>query len=159
LEKLRILLIVTWFHIAHKNVHSVFLHNDLAFSNILLAEDGSPIFIDFEDAIFEKKLILSDLVDLLFDWWTVSLNMNDIEHAWRRLARALTVDPRAVNMRSHIRVCLIKTALNALRSTHAFARDKNAIRSFLLVLLDSHQYEIWLQEQYRNAPLTLRSEP
>jgi hypothetical protein len=154
--KIKILLMAVKYSLIQKKLPGVLLHNDLNWSNIIFNKQGKPVLVDFEDAIFERKWVLSDLVDLLFDFETASLDTAQLEDAWRQLACRLKIQPGALKFKQQVRLCLIKSVLAALSSGLELPCDRRVMGSFLKTLLNNTRYNSWFRNnrgQSQNRPV------
>lgn len=145
-NKFRIIIRVLDFSLRQRSLGLVLLHNDLAFSNVLLAPDNTSFLVDFEDCVFERKWILMDFIDLTFDRNKLFLDYSAVNEYSRQLFARINVDADTWVPDELVRICLIRHALYSAENPDFDADTRRKMTMFLEVLLSLDAYEMWRTE-------------
>jgi hypothetical protein len=144
-EKNNGLMILLWSFLKDKKSKGVFLHNDLFNKNLLKAQDGKIYFIDFEDAIVEKRYPITDAVNILFDENSLTLDKKLIRHFWNTAIIDLTeIHTSESALVDQVRVCLLRRAFSQNKKN----REINVNNEKLLrIVLKKKDFNSWWDAQ------------
>lgn len=144
--KLKALIIVIKFLFNKKTGKPVFIHNDLQCKNIIRHNDGHIYLIDFEDAIFESRLQLIDVVNVLFDEEKNYLNKELLLKYWSEAVSLGDNKNETKHIFNQVRVCLLRNLFAPCRNC-AHQKDLSMIEvareEMLSILLDNSRYRKW----------------
>lgn len=126
------------------------LHNDLVIGNVLVSDDDGVALIDFEDAVYDRRFVLADAVDIAFDSTQQTLDL----HWLRRYAGAMAsagfdeLSDEELLM-GCVRACLIRHCAHRMVSSRLGESERLEIRRFTeTVLINSNSYLRWFREQH-----------
>ncbi len=143
-EKISVYKVVGQFWLQQPRLKPVLLHNDLSFSNLMDDCSGGLLLIDFEDSVTEKKLVLTDIVDLLFDRDELLLRVSAVEDYWRNLSVKIDEDYNKLNFKVQIRLCILRHILNSIFNPDFTDLEKKKYYKFMREhIVDDDGYNIW----------------
>jgi len=145
-QRMNIIFILLKFYVRQKRLKPIMLHNDLSFSNAMATPNGGLLLIDFEDSIFENRLLLCDAVDLLFDRSNLTLDMPVLIKYWNILSSRLGQVEKMLNMKWQVRICCMRHIMNSIYNPDFTDAEHSRYRQFLNdVLLDNNNYDLWYE--------------
>lgn len=141
--KFRIIKLLLSFSLRQRKLKPVLLHNDLAFSNVLISSAGIPYILDFEDCVDEHSWLLMDYVDLHFDRNALFLNFASANTYLDQLLESLDIDKSSVLIEEMLRLCLIRHVLYSAENPDFDIKMRSTMSNFLKVLADTSAYRAW----------------
>lgn len=147
LDKIRALWIVVEYYFFQPAIRPVLVHNDLMFSNIRYGSNGDVVFLDFEDAHTEKRWILVDVVDLVFDKSSGELDVQLLEEYWRSLSVKIGEEFTKLKFRQQVRVCLLRLSIAGRRRTASSEQERCMMERMFMITLKDKLYKNWWSRQ------------
>ncbi len=146
-KKLKSINILLKYHLFFGNVNYVLIHNDLMFKNIIISNDNTINFIDFEDATKERVFVLADAVDILLDRKNINININILSEYCKNLLSIAPKTQKKINIKEQLRICLLRLSLASMLSSSTSETEKIKMRLLFDILLDDEQYIMWWDTQ------------
>jgi len=150
-NKIRGLWLVVKYYFAQPSIGPVLIHNDLMFSNIRHGPNGDIVFLDFEDAHTERKWILVDAIDLVFDKSSGTLNVRLLEEYWRSLSAKIGEEFEKLKLKQQIRVCLLRLSITGRRRTASTGQERCMMERIFMITLNDELYQNWWSTQLGNS--------
>lgn len=131
----------------YKSSSPILMHNDLQCKNIIKANNGDLYFIDFEDAIVERRLIFNDSFNVLFDKEAMSLDKKNMIVFQRRVV--LNAKDRLSDqyLKRHARVCLLRHVFAPCTRQNSDVGKNSLVSRLLLLIIDDDVYGEWWRQQ------------
>ncbi len=132
---------------------AIHLHNDFG-GNTILTSKKELYVIDFESVINEKKWILVDVLQRVFNEENFSVNQNDLSSYIVHLSEQLSAAPEEMNVKIQLRILLMRRMMQLLRSGSRNAKRKEEAQQFLIhSVLSDDGYDLWYAQNIGNVTL------
>jgi thiamine kinase-like enzyme len=125
----------------------LYIHNDLLPNNLLTDKEGNVYIIDFENVLYEKKWILTDIVDLALNINDMSLDVKLINDYIKKL-KDIKINEEELNINAQLRLIILKRIIQAISSRNFEKEQKKELWKFLNdTFLIKENYYVWLESQ------------
>lgn len=121
----------------------VLLHNDLKCKNIIKTKENDIYFIDFEDVTKEKVMVLTDIVNVLFDYKTCKINKHLLNKYWQQVLLLPENKEKSHMISEHLRVCLLSIAMSTCPNQESTFKNTEQRKLFLMTILNDKKFNSW----------------
>jgi glycosyltransferase involved in cell wall biosynthesis len=122
------------------------LHNDFG-GNTIVSKSSELYIIDFESVVKEKKWILVDVLQRVFDEENFTVNREDLNSYLSMLCKKLSITTEGVNLKVQLRILLMRRMMQILRSGSRDENKKAATHRFLIdSVLSDEGYDLWYSQ-------------
>ena len=128
-----------------KNDIDFLLHNDLHSNNIVFSDDKAFI-IDFEDATFERKWFLFDIVNVSFDKVSMEYNIDAISKYIKLLKKHNILSDKSIIYA--LQMAFLRRSIKSLSSIETTTNQKKKILLFVKNFLTNKNYLYSLIESF-----------
>jgi len=145
--KYKALIIVIFYLFRKTRTIPVLLHNDLQCKNIISKNSHELFFIDFEDAVIEKKLVILDVFNILFDRNRMKINKNLLNKFFKTFTKLSEAKQQNKALKHQVRVCMIKMAFTPCSQERDQIKNKLEMDRIMQIIINNENYTNWWQQQ------------